>query len=107
MLLYSQMPQTKSAKKALRRDRRRQKVNSLIRQKVKQAVKSARKMMSIKKLSEAYKEVDRAVKKDLIHKNKAARLKSRLAKRAGQTTIEEKVKAWKKSRKKKTPKRKK
>ena len=74
------MPVTVSAKKALRRDRRRTIVNKKIRIKIKEAVKAARKKPTPKTLKEAYSALDRAAKKKVIHKNKASRLKSRLAK---------------------------
>ena len=72
------MPVIKSAKKAQRRDRRRGVVNDKIRRKMKLAVKLVKKNPSAKNLAEAYRMVDRAAKKGVVHKNKAARLKSRL-----------------------------
>ncbi|OQA04484.1 MAG: 30S ribosomal protein S20 [bacterium ADurb.Bin400] len=82
------MPLTSSAKKALSVSVRRKKENDLARAQVKNAVKSTR--IGIKNtdskisenLSVAYKELDEAAKKNVIHKNKASRLKSRLAKAA-------------------------
>lgn len=74
------MPITKSAKKALRRDQRRRKINLKVKTPLKKALKSARKSPTLKSLSKAFSWLDQAVKKNLIHKNKAARLKSRLAK---------------------------
>ena len=72
------MPIIKSAKKALRRDRRRGVINAKLRRRMKQALKAAKKNATAKNLAEAYRLVDRAAKKRVIHKNKAARLKSRL-----------------------------
>lgn len=43
-------------------------------------VKKARKVPTIKSISEAASALDKAVKKHLIHKNAAARTKSRLSK---------------------------
>lgn len=74
------MPVTISAKKALRRDQRRTIVNKKIKEKIKKAVKIARQKPTPKTLKEAYSTLDRAVKNKVIHKNKAARLKSRLTK---------------------------
>lgn len=74
-------PVTQSAKKALRRDKRRTLVNLRIKKKMKIAIKSARERPTKKNLTLAYSLLDRAVKKNLIHPNKAARLKSQLAKK--------------------------
>lgn len=74
------MPILKSSKKALRRDRRRTVVNKAIREKVKLALKKVRKNPLPKNLAEAARCLDRATKKKVIHRNKASRLKSRLAK---------------------------
>jgi len=76
------MPVTKSAKKALRRDRRRQMVNERLRRQLKRVLKQARAKPTKKLLSQAASLLDRAAKKRVIHPNKAARLKSRLAKLA-------------------------
>jgi small subunit ribosomal protein S20 len=73
------MPVTKSAKKALRRDRRRAVINQKTRQAYKEAVRMMRRQPSAENLVKAYSELDKAAKKKVIHKNKAARLKSRLA----------------------------
>lgn len=48
---------------------------------MKRAVKLAARQPTAKNISEAYRRVDRAAKKGVVHKNTAARLKSRLAKR--------------------------
>lgn len=73
------MPITKSAKKALRQDRRRAISNRLTRQQLKRAMAQIKKKPP-KDLAKIYCLLDRAAKKGVIHKNKAARLKSRLAK---------------------------
>ena len=74
------MPIIKSAKKALRRDQRRAIVNKRIKEKIKEALKKARKTPTKKALTLAFSALDKAAKKKVIHKNKAARLKSRLVK---------------------------
>jgi small subunit ribosomal protein S20 len=76
------MPVIKSAKKALRRDKRRALVNERIKEKVKAILKKTRKNPQKKNLKEAFAFLDRAAKKKVIHKNKANRLKSRLTKLA-------------------------
>lgn len=81
------MPLTSSAKKALKQDRARREINDLTRHKIKSAVKAARLAIAAgdkdanTKLDAAYRELDVASKKNVIHKNRAARLKSRLTKK--------------------------
>lgn len=74
------MPVTRSAKKALRRAGRQGAVNARVRRRLKEALKAARRSPTPKNISKAYLELDMAVKKKVIHKNKASRLKSRLTK---------------------------
>jgi small subunit ribosomal protein S20 len=74
------MPVTSSAKKKLRRDRRFTAFNRLTRTKYRTALKTARLKPTKKTISAASSALDFAVKKSIIHKNKASRLKSRLAK---------------------------
>ena len=76
------MPVTKSAKKALRQSRQRAATNKLVRQRLKKVVAKTKRSQSVKELAEIYRTLDRATQKGIIHKNKAARLKSRLAKLA-------------------------
>lgn len=76
------MPVTKSAKKALRRDQRRALVNERLRRRLKRVLKQARAKPTKKFLSQATSTLDRAAKKGVIHSNKAARLKSGLARLA-------------------------
>jgi len=74
------MPILKNAKKALRVSKRKNIVNRKVKSQVKTAIDQATKEPSQENLSKASSKIDRAVKKNLIHKNKAARVKSRLAK---------------------------
>lgn len=74
------MPIIKSAKKKLKVDKRRTKVNRVYRNKLKDALKETREKKTKKALKGAYRAIDRAAKKKVIHKNKAARIKSRLVK---------------------------
>lgn len=76
------MPVTVSAKKALRRDRRKTVINRRLRLLLKKELKQARTKPTQKLLAQAASALDRAAKKRVIHANKAARLKSRLAKLA-------------------------
>lgn len=75
------MPVTKSAKKALRQDQRREKINKQAKQQLKKAVAKIKKTKSAANLHEVYSLIDRAAKKGIIPKNKASRLKSQLAKK--------------------------
>lgn len=82
------MSNTKSAKKAIRVSARKNVINLRTKRSYKTAVKDVKKAL-VKKdakkaetdLSKAYKEIDKAVKKNVIHKNTAARYKSKLAKK--------------------------
>jgi small subunit ribosomal protein S20 len=74
------MPVTQSARKALRRDRRRHQINLRIRRRVKEAIKKTRRQPTTKNLREAFRYIDRAAKKHIFHRNRAARLKSNLSK---------------------------
>lgn len=81
------MPIIKSAKKALRQNIRRRKRNLIKKEAYKKAVKNFRKLITDKKPKEAqellpkvYQALDKAAKTKVIEKNKASRLKSRLAK---------------------------
>jgi len=74
------VPVTKSAAKALRKDRRKTKINKKTRFEYRQAIKEFRKKPSQKGFKQTSSCLDKAAKKGVIHKNKAARLKSRLSK---------------------------
>jgi small subunit ribosomal protein S20 len=80
------MPKTKSAKRALRKSKRRWLINERRRRKIKIAVKNflkavekKNKELAQKNLSLVYKELDKAGK-TFMHKNKVSRLKSKYAK---------------------------
>jgi len=81
------MPITKAAKKALRQNLKRKKVNKVYKYKVKSLIKEVRGLVSEKKIKEAekllpqvYKALDKASKKGIIKKNNASRKKSRITK---------------------------
>jgi len=81
------MPIIKSAKKALRSSSKKRVFNDRRRKAMREAVKGVKKLVVAKnsaeaqtKLSEAYKAIDKAVKRGVIKKNAAARKKSRLVK---------------------------
>ena len=81
------MPITKSAKKALRQNLTNRARNTAKKEAYKKAVKVYRKIVVEKKadaaaeLSKAFQALDKAAKTNVITKNKANRLKSRLAKK--------------------------
>jgi len=75
------MPITKSAKKKVRVDATRTEVNYRVRRSYKAAVKEVLEKKDAESLTKAYSELDMAAKRNIIHRNKADRLKSRLAKK--------------------------
>lgn len=74
------MPILKHAKKKLRVDERRNGVNKIIKTKARKAIDRVRKDSSEESLTLAFSAIDRASKKNVYHKRKADRLKSRLSK---------------------------
>lgn len=74
------MPVIKSAKKKLRQDNKKQEENKKLKSLLKELIKRAVKTKDTKKIQNAVRVADRAAKKHIIHKNKAARIKSQLYK---------------------------
>ncbi len=81
------MPNIKSAKKRMRSNAKKADVNTLVTSSMKTAikkfereVKDGSKEEACNKLNIAVQRIDKAVSSGLVHKNKAARLKSRLTK---------------------------
>lgn len=74
------MPIIKSAKKKLKQDRKREVRNLKLKKSLKKAVKKAKLSGVEKDTRAAFKLISKAKKKGIIHKNKAARLKSRFKK---------------------------
>ncbi len=73
------MPVIKSAKKKLRQDKKRKIRNEKNIVLFKNLIKKAKKHPSEKTVRDAFKSIDKAAKNNIIHKNKAARLKSALS----------------------------
>ncbi len=96
------MPVTKTAKRALRGSFKKGIVNKLITSRLEIAVRTAKKSKTLEKIKEAVSLADRAAKKNVIHKNKAARVKSQLARLLQKSA----VKAPKKTKTSKTSKKK-
>ena len=74
------MPVTKTAKRALRGSKNKESVNKLILAGLEVAVRQAKKSKTVEKVTKAVSLADRAAKKRVIHKNKAARIKSQMSK---------------------------
>ena len=76
------MPQTSSAKKKLRADAKKRVFNVRRLRQIRKVVKTTSDAKDIQALSVAFKAIDKAAKRGVIHKNKAAHLKSQLSKLA-------------------------
>ncbi len=81
------MPNIKSAKKRVRSNGKREKANTIVTSSMRTAIKKYEKDIKAgnmedasKNLNTAVQRIDKAMKNGLVHKNKAARLKSRLMK---------------------------
>jgi small subunit ribosomal protein S20 len=74
------MPILKHAKKKLKQERKRELHNRSLRTAFKNLLKTANKEKTPEAISKAVSSVDKAAKKNLIHKNKAAHIKSDLSK---------------------------
>lgn len=80
------MPQRKSAKKELKKSLKRRKLNLTRKKAIKEAIKNFKKAIQNKNkeeirnsLSSVYKILDKAAAKKVIHPNKAARKKRKIA----------------------------
>jgi len=83
------MPQRRTAKKDLRKNKKRKEQNLNVKQQIKTAIKNFKASLEEKDesqqkkaLGDLYKTLDKASTKKVIHPNKAARKKSRLTKLA-------------------------
>ena len=100
------MPVIKSAKKRMKQSEKRRERNYPVRSSMKThikkillAVKAGQKDEAEKLMPHAYKNIDTAAKKNIIHENNAARKKSRLAKALANIGKEKPVKQAKKAKK--------
>jgi small subunit ribosomal protein S20 len=88
------MPQHKSAKKRVKTSLRKKERNKVYRTKLKNVVKKVREEdvqeTAVKSLTEATVLLDKLVSKGIIHKNKAANQKSKLAKAVNKLAAEKK-----------------
>jgi len=99
------MPVTKTAKRALRGSKNKAVVNKLLVKRMEVAIRVAKKTKNSEKILTAISLADRASKKKVIHKNKAARIKSQLS-RLAHTPKKASVKPAKKAPKKSSSKKK-
>ena len=74
------MPVTETAKRALRSSKKKGLVNRVLKSRLEIAIRRAKKEKSEKTIKEAVTLTDRAAKRKIIHRNKAARIKSGLSK---------------------------
>lgn len=74
------MPAIKSARKKLRVDKKRTSANKKMEALINVSIKKAQGKPTPTSIQKAFSAIDKGVKKNIIHKNKAARLKSRLSK---------------------------
>lgn len=74
------MPILKNAKKALRASQRKNIVNRGLKTRLKTSMDKVKDSKKVEDMSASFSAIDKAVKKNIIHKNKAARLKSRVSK---------------------------
>ena len=85
------MPNVKSAEKRMRTSAKRAVRNKAQRSRLRTAIKKARQAEAAEEVATTFAEakslLDRAARKRLVHPNKAARLKSRLAKRANASGV--------------------
>jgi small subunit ribosomal protein S20 len=88
------MPQHKSAKKRVKTSLRKKERNKVYKTKLKNVTKKVReeevKETAVKSLVEATSVLDKLVSKGIIHKNKAANQKSKLAKAVNKLAAEKK-----------------
>jgi len=70
------MPVTKTAKRALRSSKRKEQINSILQSKLEAAIRVASKSGKKDDITLVSSLADRAAKLNIIHKNKAARIKS-------------------------------
>lgn len=88
------MPIIKSARKKLRQDKRKTRINVKYLLTYKKALKTLKKQKgSVVALKAAHTAIDKALKKNIFHKNKANRLKSQASKLARSFSPKKQVKS--------------
>lgn len=89
------MPLTKSAIKAEKVAERKRKINLIVKKNLKEAIKK----VNNSNIGKVYSIIDKAVKKNIIHKNKAARIKSQLVKKVSKSSTAKNTKVTKTTKK--------
>ena len=74
------MPILRNAKKALRASKKKTIINGQVKSKLKSTIDEMKKSPTADKLSSVFSAVARSVKKNILQKNKAARIKASLSK---------------------------
>lgn len=87
------MPIIKSAGKKLRQDKKKTKTNIKYIVAYRKALKNLKQKGNAEGLKSVYTAIDKALKKNLFHKNKASRLKSQAAKLARSFSTKKQVKS--------------
>lgn len=87
LVYYLDMPVTRSAAKKLRQDHKRESYNLNMKRAVKETISAYEKNPTPSNLSKVFSKLDAARKKNIFHKNKVARLKSRLSKKLKGTSV--------------------
>ncbi len=99
------MPVTKTAKRALRSSKIKKTINSLISKNLEVAIRLAKRNKTIENITKAVSLADRAAKKRVIHKNRAARIKSQLSKLLGKKSGSQTAQKTRKAKKPSGPKK--
>lgn len=81
------MPIIRSAKKRMRQEKKRAAINKTKKLNLKTLIKKTRANKNAENLTAVFSALDKAAKVGLIHKNKSARLKSRLSKGVSQPSV--------------------
>jgi len=74
------MPILKNAKKALRASKRKTEVNKRVKSRTKTALDTLKTTPTAESLAAVFSAIDKSVKRNIFHRNKAARLKSQMSK---------------------------
>lgn len=74
------MPILKNAKKALRVSQRKTEVNQRVKSRMRTMTKAVKTNPTPENLKNLFSAIDKALKNNLVHKNKAARVKSQMSK---------------------------
>lgn len=80
------MPLLQNAKKAARSSEKKRSYNQRVRSQMKTAIDAVKKSPTLQTVNQAFSSIDKAVKRNIIHSNKAGRIKSQLSKLVVSTT---------------------